>query len=680
MRPLHHWSENTFARRWKDADPLDFGRGGADIAVMSLPPGFLDELRGRLSLAQVVGRKVTWDARKSNQGKGDMWAPCPFHQEKTASFHVDDRKGFYYCFGCHEKGDAIGFVMATENLGFIEAVKLLADEAGMQMPDRDPAAAARAEERDTLVDIMEAAQRFFALCLSGGAGADARRYLTGRGLDAAAQERWGLGFAPASWDGLRDHLTGKGVAVERIVEAGLAKESQKGKAPYDTFRGRIMFPIRDARGRCIAFGGRAMDPKDSAKYLNSPETPLFDKGRTLFNIGPARSAAGKSPLLVAEGYMDVIALVEAGFAATVAPLGTAITEEQLRLMWRLSPEPVLALDGDAAGQRAAGRAMELALPMIEAGQSLRFCLMPSGQDPDDVLRSGGAPAMQALLDDAQPMVDLLWRSETEGRDLSTPEARAALDKSLRQKLGRIRDPSLKRHYGDAIKERRYQLFNPRRARGPWQPGRGRTAPQAPVTTTRASLLARGGDAVEQGLREQVVLALLLRFDGLAARVEDALGQIELRGDGHAAILHAILSHVDKTAEARAVAIEQDAPRGALEKVTGAGHLRVVPALRGDDEDLAAICLAEELTKMLAAQGAAREVAEAMEDFAAETGEALTWRLGQAARARDRAVQGQAEDMAEFEEAPNGVRMSRSERDALDGLLDKIGLSDRPRKK
>jgi len=650
---------------------------------MSLPPGFLDELRSRLSLVHVAGRKVTWDPRKSNQGKGDMWAPCPFHQEKTASFHVDDRKGFYYCFGCHEKGDAIGFVMATENLPFIDAVKLLADEAGMKLPDRDPQAQARAEKRDSLVEIMEGAARFFQMQLRAGAGQAARDYLKGRKLDGAACERWGLGFAPASWDALREHMAGKGVAVERLVDAGLAKPSRNGKAPYDTFRNRIMFPIRDARGRCIAFGGRAMDPDDNAKYLNSPETALFDKGRTLYNVGPARGAAGKQPLIVAEGYMDVIALAEAGFGATVAPLGTAITEEQLQLMWRMSPDPIIALDGDVAGRRAALRLVDLALPLIGAGRSLRFCMMPAGQDPDDLLKSGGAPAMQKALEAALPMVDLLWDAQTEGRSFDTPEARAALDKELRDKISRISDPSLKRHYGDAIKERRWQLFNPRKPRGTWQPGPGGrrgAAPQVPVTTTRASLLATGGDRVEQNLREQVVLAVLLRFPDLTLRVEDALAEIDWRGDGHAGVADALLRHAGADPERQAELVHADAPSAALEKLAAAGHLRVVPALKGDDRDLAGICLGEELAKLLAGQGAAREIAEAMEDFAAETGEALTWRLREAARVRDQATQGQAEDTTEYEEAPNGVMMSRAERNALDGLLSQIGLSATDRNK
>ncbi|MDH5798618.1 MAG: DNA primase, partial [Paracoccaceae bacterium] len=367
---------------------------------MSLPPGFLDELRNRTSLSQVVGRKVMWDQRKSNQGKGDMWAPCPFHQEKTASFHVDDKQGYYYCFGCHSKGDAISFIRETENVGFMEAIEILAREVGMQMPARDPQAQQKADRRTLLADVMEQAVQYYRLQLKTAAAAEARDYLERRGLDAKKQDRWEIGFAPDGWQGLWDHLRGKDVAEELILGAGLAKPSQKGKAPYDTFRLRIMFPIRDARGRAIAFGGRAMDPNDSAKYLNSPETELFDKGRSLYNHGPARAAAGKGqPLIVAEGYMDVIALAEAGFGATVAPLGTAVTEDQLRLMWRIHPEPIIALDGDTAGLRAAMRVMDLALPMLAAGQSLRFAMMPEGQDPDDLIRAGGASAMQKALDD-----------------------------------------------------------------------------------------------------------------------------------------------------------------------------------------------------------------------------------------------------------------------------------------
>ena len=467
---------------------------------MSLPPGFLDELRSRLSLTQVVGRKVMWDARKSNQGKGDMWAPCPFHQEKTASFHVDDRKGFYYCFGCHAKGDAISFVKETENVGFMEAVEILAREAGMQMPARDPRAQEKADRRSQLAEVMEQAVQFFRLQLNTGAAGPARDYLARRGLNGAALERWEIGFAPAGWQGLWDHLRGKGVAEELILGAGLAKASSKGGKPYDVFRNRIMFPIRDARGRAIAFGGRAMDPDDNAKYLNSPETELFDKGRNLFNHGPAREAAGKgAPLIVAEGYMDVIALDSGGFPAAVAPLGTAVTEHQLQLFWRIAPEPVIALDGDTAGLRAAMKLIDLALPLLEAGQSLRFAILPEGQDPDDLIRGDGPAAVQRLIDNATPMVRLLWQRETEGKTFDSPERKAALDKALRDKIKLIRDPSIRSHYGQEINALRRDLFAPKRkARGPWVAGR--KPAQTPLASTKTSLIAASGDAAETRMR------------------------------------------------------------------------------------------------------------------------------------------------------------------------------------
>ncbi|MGA0371884.1 MAG: DNA primase, partial [Paracoccaceae bacterium] len=316
---------------------------------MSLPSGFLDELRARVSLTSVVGRKVQWDQRKSNQGKGDMWAPCPFHQEKTASFHVLDREGYYYCFGCHAKGDAITFLKDAENLSFMEAVQELARQAGMTLPERDPGLQKQIDARSVLADVMEKAVRYFRMMIKTQAGREASLYLDRRGLSEGTQNRFDLGYASDNRQGLLKALTEQGVREEQLIECGLCIAPDNGGAPYDRFRNRVMFPIRDARGHCIAFGGRAMDQNARAKYLNSPETLLFDKGRSLYNIGSARSALGKNhPLIVSEGYMDVIALSQAGFETAVAPLGTAITENQLQMMWRLHPEPVVALDGDAA--------------------------------------------------------------------------------------------------------------------------------------------------------------------------------------------------------------------------------------------------------------------------------------------------------------------------------------------
>ncbi|WP_375262387.1 DNA primase [Palleronia sp.] len=640
---------------------------------MSLPPGFLDELRSRLSIAQVVGRKVVWDSRKSQQGKGDMWASCPFHQEKSASFHVLDREGYYYCFGCHAKGDAITFVRETENVSFIDAVRILAAEAGLEMPQEDPRAKERSDRRTDLAEVMEEAVKFYRLQLRTGAGAAARDYLKGRGLDDAACERWEIGFAPDDWRRLGAHLRQKGIAPEMIQSVGLEKVSDRGGQPYDVFRNRILFPIRDARGRAIAFGGRAMDPNDNAKYLNSPETELFDKGRNLYNLGNARREAGRdAQLVVAEGYMDVIALSEAGFGATVAPLGTAVTEDQLRLLWRVHDEPVLALDGDRAGQGAALRVARLALPLVEAGKSLRFCLMPEGLDPDDLLRAKGAGAMQELLDQAIPMVDLLWKAETEGRPIDSPERRAALDKRLREVLAQIKDPSIKRHYGDAFKERRYQLFNPRRA---WTPrGKRRDAPLSANPTTRSSELM-SDDSVDR-LREAVVLALLLRYPSLVERFEPALDRLEFSDPDHARLCDCLLAHPATDADACRAAVESALGPHALEKLRTTRHLDIVPALRSNKVEVAQQCLAEELAKLAARQGAAREIDEALGDIGAVDDEALTWRLSQAAQARARAERSQGEDRRRFDLAPNGVRLDREERSALDRLLSQIGSGTR----
>lgn len=647
---------------------------------MSLPPGFIDELRSRLSLGQVVGRKVMWDTRKSNQGKGDLWAPCPFHQEKTASFHVDDRKGFYYCFGCHAKGDAFSFVRETENVGFMEAVEILAREVGMAMPARDPKAQEKADLRTRLSEVMEQAVQHYRLQLRTGQAAAARDYLEGRGLDRAALERWEIGFAPDQRHGVLEALKAKGIGEDLIVEAGLAARPEGGGAAYDRFRGRIIFPIRDARGRAIALGGRAMEPGARAKYLNSPETPLFDKGRSLYNHGPAREATGRGgPLIVAEGYMDTIALVEAGFEATVAPLGTAITADQLQLMWRMAPEPVIALDGDTAGLRAAMRLIDLALPLLEAGRSLRFALMPAGMDPDDLLRSQGAGAMRQVVEGAVPLVQLLWRRETEGKVFDSPERKAALDKALREAIRVIPDPSLRGHYGQELKDLRWELFGRSRAAGrPTDAGARngwrRDPPPQPTAGTRASVLATGGGA-EDTLREAVVLAVVLRNPALVEEFEGEIERMECSDPDHLALRDAILQFAGAPdlEAAAGEALGADTVAGLMARP----HVAVVPAVRrAGDLDNARLCLAEELAKLSARRGHARELSEAIEDVTGVVDEGLTWRLRKAAESLDRAGRGDNEDRAEYDMGKNGARMRRDERSALHNLLGSIDFAKR----
>ncbi|MCK0150705.1 DNA primase [Marivita sp. S6314] len=647
---------------------------------MSLPPGFLDELRTRTSLTQVVGRKVLWDTRKSNQAKGDMWAPCPFHQEKTASFHVDDRKGYYYCFGCHAKGDAISFVRETENVAFMEAIEILAGEAGMPMPAKDPRAQEKTDHRAKLIEVMEHAVRYFRMQLRSGAGSAARDYLQRRGLDEATQDRFGIGFAPAGWQNLWDHLTGQGVSADHIIEAGLAKPSQKGGKPYDTFRNRIMFPINDARGRPIALGGRAMDPDDNAKYLNSPETPLFDKSRTLYNQGPAREAAGKGqPLIVAEGYMDVIALATGGFDASVAPLGTAVTDTQLQMLWRITDEPIMALDGDKAGLQAAYRVIDTALPLLEAGKSLRFVLLPEGKDPDDLIRSDGREAMKTLIEAAQPMVQLLWRRETEGRVFDSPERKAALDKTLRERIRTIQDPSLRSHYGEEIKRLRWDLF---RGRGPSNDSPYRRAqnrfPQAPAEGTRSSLLVSGGEDVENRLREAVILAALITTPDLIGEFESQLEMMPCIDPDHAVLRSCLLQHADHPADAIPAAANAALGGDALEKLCRSRHVAITPCVRNPgDRELARLTIAEELAKLEAQSGLYAEIAEASEDLNGPADETVTWRLSQAAKARQSAQRAQAEDKTEYDTGPNGAAISREERSAFAALMETIRF-DKPR--
>jgi len=650
---------------------------------MSLPPGFLDELRTRLSMGQVAGRKVMWDNRKSNPGKGDLWAPCPFHQEKTASFHVDDKKGYYYCFGCHAKGDAISFVRETENVGFMEAVKILADEAGMPMPERDPMAQQKADERTELSEVMDQAVKHFRLNLQTAAAGEARDYLGRRGLDPEAQARWEIGFAPSN-GGVLGHLTGKGVEQKKVIDAGLAAESDRGGSPYDRFRGRIIFPIRDARGRAIALGGRAMDPNARAKYLNSPETKLFDKSRTLYNHGPARQAAGKGhPLVVAEGYMDVIALSEAGFPATVAALGTAITEHHLRMLWRIAPEPILALDGDTAGLRAAMRVIDIALPLLEAGQSLRFAIMPDGLDPDDLLKQQGASAMQKLLDNAIPMVQLLWQRETEGKTFDSPERKAALDKALREKIKLIADPSIRSHYGQAIKDMRWELFSNRKTAASVAKGPARRRPYnrnqaawqrdvSPIASSKNSALGAGA-AHEDVLREAVILATVLATPEVLAEFDHELEMLDFRDAEHAQMRDTIIRY-SMNANLKEAVLQSMGP-APLEKLFAQSHVAITPSvMRAGDVETARLCLSGEFGKIRASRGRPEEIADAEQEIIGVADEGLTWRLAQAAEAEEMSRKIAGGDDADYEEASNGAKLNKDERGSLNDLLNRIDFA------
>lgn len=429
---------------------------------MRFTPAFLDEIRDRVPISSVIGPRVTWDRRKTNAAKGDYWACCPFHGEKSPSFHCEDRKGRYHCFGCGVSGDHFRFLTELEGLSFPEAVERIADLAGVRMPARDEQAERREQQRASLTEVMEMATCFFQERLHAADGARARAYLRDRGLTPATQQAFRLGYAPDSRNALKEYLAARGVTREQMEACGLTVFEDV-PVSYDRFRDRIMFPIPDSRGRIIAFGGRAMSPDVAAKYLNSPETELFRKGNVLYNFVRARKAAGKGGTVIAvEGYMDVIALAQAGFENVVAPLGTALTENQMELLWRMSGEPVLCFDGDQAGIKAAWRTADLILPSIQPGRTARFALLPEGKDPDDLLRTDGPDAFRAILKDARPLADLLWMRETAGGVFDTPERRAELERRLRELTGRIRDESVRFHYSQEMRERAQAFFGVRR--------------------------------------------------------------------------------------------------------------------------------------------------------------------------------------------------------------------------
>jgi DNA primase len=479
---------------------------------MAFPPGFLDQLRDRVSLAGLVGRRVKL------QRRGREYAGlCPFHHEKTPSFYVVEDKGFFHCFGCGAHGDAIGFAMRADNLDFIEAVERLAGEAGLAVPQQTPQDREHAQRQKTLLEALEAATVFYEKQLWAPAGRPGRDYLQGRGLDIATIRRFRLGWAGADRHALRRALAGD-FPEAMLVEAGLLRRPEDGE-PYDYFRERIMFPIGDRAGRVIAFGGRVLpgsSPGTSGqpKYLNSPDSPLFEKGRVLYGWSAARAAREtEHGAIVTEGYMDVIALHRGGFTGAVAPLGTALTEAQLGELWRLAPEPVLCFDGDAAGQRAAARALRRALPLLRPGHSLRFAALPAGEDPDSLIRGTGPGAFEQVLRIARPLADMLWELERGLKPVDTPERRADLERRLNEDVGLIADRAVQAEYRRFVRERLFE--SGRFVRGPRRrPGFVRDGPAPPLRSPARR-------------QRELLLRMLLHFPALIEQVAEQFAALDL---------------------------------------------------------------------------------------------------------------------------------------------------------
>ncbi|MCJ2111766.1 DNA primase [Methylobacterium sp. E-025] len=556
---------------------------------MRYPPHILEEIRNRLPASDVVGRRV-----KLNKAGREWRGLSPFNAEKTPSFYVNDQKQFYHCFSSGKHGDIFSFLIETEGLSFPEAVERLAADAGVTLPA--PTADTREMEtkRRGAIEVMELATAWFEERLASPAGAAARAYLDRRELGPEIRRSFRLGYAPADRYGLRDHLAGKDVDKALMGELGLLVTGDDIAVPYDRFRDRIIFPIADVRGRVIAFGGRAMQADAKAKYLNSPETPLFHKGQVLYNLNRARKAAhDRGTIIAVEGYVDVIAMTMAGHANTVAPLGTALTEEQLALLWRHADEPVLCFDGDGAGQRAAFRALDVALPMLEPGRSLRFAMLPEGQDPDDLLRSGGSDAIDKVVEAAKPLVEMLWSRAVETGSTDTPERRAGLAKTLRGLVAGIRDETVRGYYRDEIEERLRGL-SPRGAtqqRGAYQPGgrpnayvrkpRPGDPPPSPRLTAgpSAGLARSNGFSGSGGSREAMIVASLLVHPELLGLEAEDLAALDLEDADAVALRSVLLDRAADAADPDVAVVENRLARAGLEAASARLAARVRPGDR-----------------------------------------------------------------------------------------------------
>lgn len=544
---------------------------------MRFPLDFLDQIRSRVPVSTVIGQRVTFDPKRSKPSRGDFWCCCPFHGEKTPSFHCDDRKGRYHCFGCSVSGDIFTFLCELEGLHFSEAVERLAGLAGMTLPILDLQSHKREMQKTSLYDVMRRATDFFVHSLYGRGGAQARHYLYERGITSGLAEHFRIGFAPAGRTALKEALSAQGISIKQMEDCGLIVSGEDIDVPYDRFRNRIMFPIEDLRGRVVAFGGRALDKNTPAKYLNSPETVLFHKGRILYNAASARknnrSVEGKKahPVIVVEGYTDVIALTKAGFERVVAPLGTALTEEQIGLLWQMEYEPILCFDGDDAGLKAAYRVVDRVLPLLRAGMSVRFVSLPQGKDPDEIIRDGGAQVFSSLLQDSIPLIELLWRRATAGKKFETPEARAALEKELQQQVFTIKDKNVHRYYLQDIKKRLFNFF-----RQPFVQEKtvghgtkqksGLPKDQSVSSLVNSRIVCKSSKSIS--VREAVILLVLAYYPELWYEDFEALSTLELKNSQlmifHQCMLEIIGSQRAYDKETMVMLLEEKGQKAILE--------------------------------------------------------------------------------------------------------------------
>ncbi|MDZ7824276.1 MAG: DNA primase [Ahrensia sp.] len=639
---------------------------------MRFGQSFLDEIKDRVPISDVIVRHVAWDKKKTNANRGDYWACCPIHGEKSPSFHCEDKKGRYYCFGCGASGDHFKFLTEVDGASFPEAVERIAGMAGVAMPTPDPEAEKREETRKTLYEYMDMAASFFEEQLQLQQGAAARAYLRDRGLSASTITKFRLGFAPSSRSAVKEFLASKGATKDEIEATGMVIFGDDIPVSYDRFRDRIMFPIEDQQGRVIAFGGRAMSADVPAKYLNSPETVLFHKGDILYNFKRARAVQAKQggTLIAVEGYMDVIALDQAGFENAVAPLGTALTENQLAKLWRATDEPVLCFDGDGAGVRAAFRGLEMALSQLKPGKSVRFAMLPDGKDPDDLVKLDGPKAFEKVISAAKSAADMLWLRETGGNTFDTPERRAKLEQTMREITNQIADEAVRRHYGQDMRERIAAFFGttPKAKSGGYKNDN--------ASSYRNNIGTKGRIAVTNRLAN----SRMTKGDGDALTMQAS--DIAVR---EAAIISAVMYHPDLMLDAfdEFMAIEFEhrelaALRGAIIEAHGATGARIRetlmahPAMRAHSQIIArvdAVVSRSRLwvfTDQAAYDDAQAAFDQAMQLYRRARGLASELRAAEEALAND----GTEANWARFQDIQSQVRRTQG----LDALVEGFGIS------
>lgn len=644
---------------------------------------FIDELLTRTRLSSVVGKRVNWDSRKSRPSVGKYWACCPFHQEKTPSFQVDDQKGVYHCFGCQEGGNAITFIKKTQNVETREAIQILASSVGLTVPSVFSGSNAIEESHKSLYDICEQAGRYFQISLNSNSGSHARNYLAERGIGAEAIKQFEIGYADNVNDSLTKNFINNGITIEKLKLAGLSAIPDGGGTPYDRFKNRIIFPIRDVQGRMVGFGGRALNSSVRAKYLNSPETPIFKKRLCLYNHKLARESLNKeSDIILAEGYMDVIALWESGIKSCVATLGTAVAESHLYHLWKMKDEPVIAFDGDNAGRNAAYRTAKIALPNLTPGKSLRFCFLHEGLDPDDFVRKFGKQSMLERFRNAEPLNEIIWKNELEGLSLDTPERRAAFQSKILATVRTIQDRIVLKQYNDEFKNRLYEmnrdLINKDR------PNSRNGLSSGPSQLTLNSLLVSSKEKTETAIqiKEDVILGVCLTVPKIAVDNLDRLEGLEMSNSKNEEILNSIIDAIEvekldtKKFQEK---IRRDFGSDKIDKILGSKFQKplhnIIDKYKDNESEIlrkSKLILMEEIDKIEAQKAAENEIELAKNDAKEGLDGDPIKRICEANQIRIQARKGiDSSTIQPTKEMENGVQVDKNDLDKFNRIIDEV---------